>query len=58
MGHPENQSIGLLAALEALILQSFRRCQKLGVECLRADRLADGRHIVCGAPLPHLQLSA
>ena len=45
MGHPENQSIGLLAALEALILQSFRRCQKLGVECLRADRLADGRHI-------------
>ncbi|SNT76956.1 hypothetical protein SAMN05444959_1512 [Paracoccus seriniphilus] len=45
MGHPEHQSIGLLAALETLILQFFRRCQELGVECLRADRHADGWHI-------------
>lgn len=45
MGYPENQSIGLLAALETLILQFFRRCQELGIKCLRADRLADGRHI-------------
>lgn len=40
-GHLTNQSFGLLVALNALILQSFRGRKQFRIKCFRADRLAD-----------------
>lgn len=39
-----NHSIGLLATLEAIILQSCRRCQQLRIKYFGADCLTNGRH--------------